>query len=102
MTFTLLNGAKHELFEAASRYEHQRAELGNEFLDEVVQALKRLESHPRSRPRVEGSYRRCLVRRFPYALIYRSKLDVIIVVAVMHLKRRPGYWRRRAVQEDQS
>jgi len=37
--------------------------------------------------------RRVLVRRFPYSLLYRVDPDVIFVVAVAHVRRRPGYWR---------
>ncbi len=33
------------------------------------------------------------MRRFPYGLIYRIQSDRVVIVAVMHLKRRPFYWR---------
>ena len=39
--------------------------------------------------------RRHLSAQFPYAVIYLEKPDHIWIVAVMHLKRRPGYWRQR-------
>jgi hypothetical protein len=39
--------------------------------------------------------RRIIVPRFPYALLYRATSDRILIVAVMHLHRRPGYWRSR-------
>jgi len=39
--------------------------------------------------------RRILLRRFPYQIVYRLKPDGIVVVAVAHLKRRPGYWKSR-------
>jgi hypothetical protein len=34
-------------------------------------------------------------RDFPYAVIFLDQLDRIWIVAVMHMKRRPGYWRER-------
>jgi hypothetical protein len=33
-----------------------------------------------------------LVRRFPYGVIYRVREEVIWVVAIAHMRRRPGYW----------
>lgn len=36
--------------------------------------------------------RRRLLRRFPYALLYKVKADAVCILAVMNLKRRPTYW----------
>ncbi|MCZ6674550.1 MAG: type II toxin-antitoxin system RelE/ParE family toxin [Verrucomicrobia bacterium] len=44
---------------------------------------------------IQGAFRRHLLARFPYGIIYRIDDDVIYVVAVMHLKRNPGYWKNR-------
>jgi hypothetical protein len=32
---------------------------------------------------------------FPYAVIYFEQTDRIWILALMHLKRRPGYWKSR-------
>jgi hypothetical protein len=42
--------------------------------------------------RIKGRLRRYLVQQFPYGLIYAVQGDTIYVAAVMHLKRKPGYW----------
>lgn len=39
--------------------------------------------------------RRALARTFPYAIVYVDLPDVIWIVAVMHGKRQPEYWRKR-------
>ena len=39
--------------------------------------------------------RRVLAVDFPYAVLYAMKTDYVWVVAVMPLKRRPGYWKHR-------
>jgi len=39
--------------------------------------------------------RRCLLRRFPYGLIYHEELGDILIVAMAHLHRQPEYWRDR-------
>ena len=43
------------------------------------------------------SIRRCLVAKFPYAIIYHHDLDQneILILAVGHLHRRPDYWTSR-------
>jgi len=40
--------------------------------------------------------RRCLVHRFPYGVIYQVTGEVILIIAVMQLNRKPGYWRGRS------
>jgi plasmid stabilization system protein ParE len=39
--------------------------------------------------------RRCLLRRYPYLVVFRELDDQIQVVAIAHGRRRPGYWSRR-------
>jgi hypothetical protein len=41
---------------------------------------------------VRGAIRRRLIRRFPYALLYRVKTTEVRILAVMNLKRRPAHW----------
>ena len=37
-----------------------------------------------------------LLRRFPFAIGYVVEDDTVTVLAIAHLRRRPGYWLRRA------
>jgi toxin ParE1/3/4 len=46
-------------------------------------------------PILEGDVRRCLVNRFPYGVLYSVESDRVYVLALMHLHRRPGYWKDR-------
>lgn len=41
---------------------------------------------------LKGRFRRYLVHHFPYGVIYAVEGRTIYVAAVMHLKRKPGYW----------
>jgi len=50
---------------------------------------------PNTWPVFEAGTRRYLLKNFPYYLIYREINNEIEVVAVMHERRRPGYWRHR-------
>jgi len=41
------------------------------------------------------TYRRALVRRFPYAVFYEYADEKVIVYCVMHTARDPNKWRER-------
>jgi toxin ParE1/3/4 len=87
-----------EEFTAAVRwYEQQRAGLGGEFFDAVSDATTRIHNHPEIGTSLSPDQRtrRVLVHRFPYQVVYRLFPNEIVIVAVAHLKRRPGYWKNR-------
>jgi hypothetical protein len=50
---------------------------------------------PRAWTEIEPGVRRVVLRRFPYALIYAIKPQEILVLAVAHHSREPGYWHGR-------
>jgi len=88
--------AKFEIREAAAFYEECREGLGRAFLEVIEEAIRKVALNPRRWRTIGGRFRRCLLRRFPYGIIYCVEPDAIRIVAVMHLNRRPGYWRKRA------
>lgn len=81
-----------EMREAAGFYEDCQRGLGRSFLDAVEVALGEIEKQPLMWRKVKGRFRRYLVQRFPYGLIYAVQEDVIYIAAVMHLRRKPDYW----------
>jgi hypothetical protein len=87
--------ASAELAEAVRWYETRRVGLGGEFFDAVTATLMLVESSPEigSTISTDGQTRRVLVARFPYQVVYRLRPTEIVIVAVAHVKRRPGYWR---------
>ncbi|HAV63136.1 MAG TPA: plasmid stabilization protein [Verrucomicrobiales bacterium] len=60
--------------------------------EELDSAVGRIRRNPLGFPLVEGDWRKCRLKRFPYGLIYRIKDDVVQVIAFTHHKRQPGYW----------
>lgn len=81
--------------EASLFYEAELSGLGLEFLDDVQRVVDALREYPKFGQAVGRGLRRALLRRFPFSLIYSEQPDAILVVAVAHQKRRPGYWRER-------
>lgn len=91
--------ARRELMREAILYDRQRTGLGDEFLDEVAHSLVLIKEYPLAAPPQGKKYRRFIMRRFPFSLIYRVDRDTIAIFAVAHHSRRPGYWRNRIKQE---
>ncbi len=77
---------------AARYYESQSPGLGSEFLDEIEHATHALAAQPQAAPIVRNDIRRRLLTRFPFGLLYQTEDTRIVIIAVMHLRRRPGYW----------
>lgn len=92
--------AKAELRAAARWYEEQRAGLGSELISAIDEAMPRVARlGPDCRP-VYGvdpdlGVRRVQANRFPYAVVFIEMPKAIRVIAVMHERRRPGYWKKR-------
>lgn len=87
--------AEEEMVAAAQYYEARSHGLGADFLDEVQRSVKAISSTPRTAPVVKENIRRRLLKRFPFGILYVVEPDTIVVLAVMHLRRRPGYWEGR-------
>ncbi len=90
-----LDAAKAELEEAVSSYEHERKGLGEGFALEAEDALARILQFPHAWSALSKNVRRCRLNRFPYGIVYSLQNEEILIVAVMHLHRKPGYWKNR-------
>ena len=81
-----------EIKESYQWYESKAAGLGEDFLTELESAFQSIREMPDTWPVIAIDCRRYLLNRFPYGVIYRIKGDRILIAAVMHLSRKPGYW----------
>jgi hypothetical protein len=89
--------AAEELAAAAEWYEAAQAGLGSDFLGEALRAVAAISVSPTAWPVVirKRDVRKFLLARFPYAVYYVPRENEILVLAVAHGSRRPGYWRNR-------
>lgn len=87
--------AREELNEAASFYEARVSGLGTAFLDDVERAIEMLCENPGMGAAAGRNFRKLHVRRFPYSVIYALHNEEVVIVAIAHQRKRPGYWRRR-------
>jgi toxin ParE1/3/4 len=87
--------ARRELNEAAEFYDAEDPGLGDVFLDAIDRASRQIQAFPQSSPTSLGSLRTKVLSAFPFSVIYWITDEAIIVLAVAHHRRRPGYWRGR-------
>jgi len=85
--------ARDELISAAQFYESQAEGLGLDFI--LTRTYDRLVESPAIGRPFGRRLRGTLVPKFPYGLLYRVEPERIYIIVVMHLHRRPGYWRSR-------
>ena len=87
--------ASDEVEEAQAWYEERSILAAAGFLHEISVAIRRISEAPNRYPVSLNSTRRILLERFPFSIHYRVNEHDIVVVAVAHQKRRPGYWAGR-------
>ena len=84
-----------ELEAAALWYDERQQGLGGDFLGEYQATLSRILNEPERWRTIRGDNRKLNFHRFPYAIVYSVQPDALYVKAVMHLHRRPFYWKHR-------
>lgn len=95
MTVEFVKEAAHELTQAALWYEEKDSGLGKRLRDDVYHVVRRIAEDPLLWPERRGGYRRVNCPVFPYFVAYIIREEKIVVVAVAHARRKPGYWQSR-------
>ncbi len=89
--------AETDLLLAYKWYEDEREQLGLEFMASVGLQLEKVASSPESYPVVYKGVRRCILKRFPYAIFYLAREDAVVVICVSHQARNPDHWKSRSL-----
>lgn len=87
--------AEFDISDAYSWYERRSPGLGEEFLRVVDACLSAISSSPGIGRIVHKTYRRAVVRRFPYVIFYEHDQGVVTVYSVFHSSQDPQKWRER-------
>ena len=95
MIVRLLAAASLELDDALAWYGSQSPVLERRFLEEIGKGRARIAEYPNAWHPLGEGVRQFRLERFPYGLIYVITASEIVVMAVAHLHREPGYWRDR-------
>jgi mRNA-degrading endonuclease RelE of RelBE toxin-antitoxin system len=92
MGFDFHPDAKQELDDAVAYYDKISRGMGDALITEVENSIKRIEQFPEAWPQLSQNTRRCRIVSFPYGIVYSIKDNSILIIAFMHLQRRPDYW----------
>lgn len=90
-----LPAAESEFLKEIEYYSGQRGGLGVRFRLAVMVAVEKAAAYPLSGAPSPRGTRGRLVSGFPFRIIYRENDGELLVVAVAHQRRRPGYWTGR-------
>jgi len=96
----VLQEAEKELLAATLWYEDRQEGLGTAFSNQVFETIARVGKEPLRYAVYEGKkldreLRRAMVDRFPYVLIFEIRKSEVLIVAIVHTSRRPGFWQDR-------
>ena len=92
---TIHRAALEELAQATAFYEGRAPGLGREFFEEVQRVLVVIRQNPSMPQEFEPPYRRVFCRRFPFGVVCPQTSRGVRILALMHQRRQPGYWKRR-------
>ena len=87
--------ARDDISDAERHYSSRSLALGRDFIDAIDHAIARLRAFPESGSRHSDGSRRLILERFPFNVMYTFENTEIVIVAVAHQRRKPGYWRQR-------
>ena len=89
------DAAKDDLRQSAKYLDQERPGIGRDFMAEITATLDRIAHYPLSAPVVWNQFRRARVPRFRYDIIYAVEPERIVIVAVVHQRRHPDFWKDR-------
>ena len=88
----ILPHAVREAAAAVQWYDAERPGLGEAFYVRLEECIDFIHRNPQWHAEVEASYRRALVRRFPFAVFYRYDDQQVIIYSVFHCAQDPQKW----------
>jgi plasmid stabilization system protein ParE len=90
---TLHPGAEQEYLSSLAWHSERNPTAAANFEEEFSRAIERIANAP-ERPNYLSHCRRYVLHQFPFRIVYRILPSTVIVFAVAHGHRRPGYWRK--------
>lgn len=93
--YRLVDEAQRELESGVSFYSATDPVLGEQFALEVRRVCHQIAESPLHGAELRSGVRRRLVRRFPYSILYSVEASGVLILAIAHQNRKPGYWTSR-------
>lgn len=81
--------AENELEDAFFYYDLISTKIGNEFLNQINKCIQSILLYPESYPIEFDTYRKAVVKKFPFVIIYTKLDSIIFISAIFHTSRNP-------------
>jgi plasmid stabilization system protein ParE len=99
MIYSFHPAAQAEFAQATLYYFEKSPSLASVFYTEVECVIEGIVENPLLYRVIDEDVRRCLTKRFPYAILYTIEDNYILMLAVMHCSRDPLYWKHRIAKK---
>jgi plasmid stabilization system protein ParE len=76
-------------------YRERNPDVARAFLAELDRAMTQISENPDRWPNYLEDTRRFMLRRFPFFVVFRQSKETVQILAIVHGRRRPGYWKDR-------
>lgn len=94
-TYEFYPPAEQEYLDAACYYDDQGEGLGDYFVRDIEAAIVKIRENPLTWRKLSRHARRYLPSNFPYQVIYAVEGNHVFILAVVHLRRNPTFWKSR-------
>jgi hypothetical protein len=88
---TFLALAQDELADTFEAFEYKQKNLGYAFVQEIYNTIEYIKSHPDVWTKSSQNTQRCIIKNFPYSIIYQKSEDTIVILAIASLLKAPRY-----------
>jgi len=99
LSVKFLELAQSELDDVFEAYEYRQENLGYAFIQEVMDTLKLIKTYPDLWSKSSTHTQRCLIKGFPYGILYQKVNGSIFVVAIANLHKKPIHWASKTVSK---
>jgi plasmid stabilization system protein ParE len=84
-----------DLQDAFDRYAKDDPSVARRFAAEADKVVQRIVDTPNQFPKVDRKFRRALLTKFPYWVVFEPMEGLVQITAFAHTSRKPDYWRHR-------
>jgi plasmid stabilization system protein ParE len=91
--------AQDELDDIFQAYEFKKENLGHDFIKEIKRTLYLIKSYPYVGTKSSEHTQKYCIKGFPYALIFHQINDIILIISIMNLHKKPIHWATKSVSE---
>jgi len=98
-TISFHSGAIDDLKNALEYYKDISHGLLGRFKAEFEIRLHVISQSPKIFQKTRKNIRKCKMNKFPFHIIFQEYDEFILILAIAHFKRNPGYWKKRKLND---